>query len=174
MACRKEHVAPVNQLVKDLFCFKEGSEWTYYDSVSQTTQKITITEYEETKLAPKPKGGGAAYEWAEYILINGLLKEQEEHKIEIGIDAQMNEDNTAEFFGNYFVGKLFFTCDANNNFNKNVSYLPQYQLNGIKYQDVYIFNYDNITYYVAKHIGIIRFIQPDLFDLALIDKNIRQ
>ena len=37
--CQKEHVSPINQLVKDLFCFKESSEWTYYDSVSQTTIK---------------------------------------------------------------------------------------------------------------------------------------
>ena len=41
----QEYVAPVNQLVNDLFCFKTGSEWTYYDSVGQTTQKMVVTNY---------------------------------------------------------------------------------------------------------------------------------
>lgn len=69
-ACRKEHVAPINQLVKDLFCFKEGSEWTYYDSVSQTTQKMVVTNYKVTKLESKPKGGGKkAYDFAECITL---------------------------------------------------------------------------------------------------------
>ena len=48
-SCRKEHVAPINQLVKDLFCFKTGSEWTYYDSISQTTHKMVVTNYENLK-----------------------------------------------------------------------------------------------------------------------------
>jgi hypothetical protein len=162
-------------LVKDLFCFKVGSEWTYYDSVSQTTTKMMITEYEITKLAPKPLGGRKAYDFVEVIIIDGLYKGYEEYKIQISIEAEMNEDNTAQFFGDYFdESRLFFKCNANNNFNENVSYLSQYQMNEIKYHGVYVFNYDNTTYYVAKHIGIIRFIRPDLFDLVLIDKNIVQ
>jgi hypothetical protein len=161
-------------LVKDLFCFKAGSEWIYYDSISQTTKKMVITKYEGTRIAPKPLGGRKAYEFSESIGINGVFKEYEEHVIQVGIEAKMYEDNTAMFSADYFMGELSFRCDANNNFKENVSYLSQYQMNEIKYHDVYVFNYDNTTYYVAKHIGIIRFIRPDLFDLVLIDKNILQ
>ncbi|NLJ81740.1 MAG: hypothetical protein GX330_01260, partial [Bacteroidales bacterium] len=115
-ACREEHVSSVNQLVKDLFCFKTGSEWTYYDSVSQTTQKMEVTNYEARKLASTPEGGRKAYDFAEYIKIEGTFLTD----FDVRIQAQGEEidyENTASFRGTYksIYGHsslpLHFTCD---------------------------------------------------------------
>jgi len=173
-ACREEHVAPVNQLVKDLFCFKTGSEWTYYDSVSQTTQKMVVTLYETTRMAPKPEGGRKAYIFAEYI------------EIEITVDnfnrttrltADIEQDNTLGGSCIYPpIGEpLYMGCDKNNNFTPSAMYLSTYTENETIYSDVYVFNSkDNATYYVSKHIGFIRCVKDNKYDLVLIDKNIQQ
>jgi hypothetical protein len=171
-------------LVKDLFCFKTGSEWTYYDSVSQTTQKMVITNYETLKSTPMPKGERKAYDYAEYIKINGYFLTD----FEIEIESQGTEkeyDNTACFGGTYMSSNnthsrlpLRFYCDKNNNFTCSVTFFTEYNVNGINYSSVYIFDNlsdeENVVFYVAKNIGLIRLTKVDNFDLVLIDKNIQQ
>jgi hypothetical protein len=185
-ACREERVAPVNQLVKDLFCFKAGSEWTYYDSVSQTTTKMIITEYDINRVGAKSRR--KTYEWAELIKIKGHFFSD----FEIRVGAQGEKyDNTAILGGTYVNSydrhspiPLSFRCDANNNFNLDgsVTFFSEYSVNDITYKDVYFFDCDShegkISCYVAKHIGIIRFIRSfsynNSFNLVLINKNIQQ
>jgi len=184
--CKKEHVAPINQLVKDLFCFKTGSEWTYYDSVSQTTQKMVVTNYESLKFAPMPKGGGKAYDFAEYIKMDIIAGDS---KKETSLLADRHQDNMAA--GSIVTPadadfSLQIRCDENNNFTPSATYLSTYVLNETTYSDVYMFNSTrnityagNVTYYVAKHIGLIRYIyqgeyQIYNFDWVLINKNVQQ
>lgn len=185
-ACREEHVSPVNQLVKDLFCFKEGSEWTYYDSVSQTTQKMIITNYEARKLASMPEGGRKAYDFAEYIKIEGTFLTNFNMRIQAQ-GEEIDYENTASFRGTYesIYGHsslpLHFTCDQNNKFNCSVAYFDKYNMNGISYENMYVFDMDELLYsnksilfYVAKHIGLIRMTKINEFDWVLTDKNIQQ
>ena len=180
--CRKEHVAPINQLVKDLFCFKTGSEWTYYDSISQTTQKMVITIYKEEKRAPQPKGNKKTYDYQEYIEMNGFFLRK--FIISIGALGKEEEyDNTAGFWGDYVsvTLPLQFRYDKDKCFNCSVKCLAEYTVSDIVYKNVYIFfmkdlKYDDkdIEYYVAKHIGLIRIKQDGGFDWILIDKNVQQ
>ncbi|MFA7103506.1 MAG: hypothetical protein WC142_09960, partial [Bacteroidales bacterium] len=65
-------------------------------------------------------------------------------------------------------------CDENNNFIPSATYLSTYTVNEITYSNVYVFNKDNVTYYVSKHTGFIRCVENNYFDLVLIDKNIQQ
>lgn len=176
-SCRKEHVAPVNQLVKDLFCFKEGSTWNYYDSVSQTSYTMNITDYDVSKFAPKPKGGKKTYEWGEHIEISGSFFN--EFKITIETEG-VEKDNTAVFHGTYISSNgphstlpLRFKCDAGNNFDIDVKYLSECILNE-RYIDVYLFKYGNIEYYISKHMGLIRLHKENEFDLVLTSKNVVQ
>jgi hypothetical protein len=173
--CKKEHIAPVNQLVKDLFCFKEGSEWTYYDSISQTTTKMIITEYENTKLAAMPKGGRKAYNFAEYIKINGFFCS--DFNVTIRAEGEREEyDNTA-IFQAYTASdrsSLSFECDKSNNFNCSVAFFVEYNMNNITYRNVYIFEKENTLFYVAQYVGLIRMTKIDNFDWVLVNKNIRQ
>jgi hypothetical protein len=169
-------------LVKDLFCFKVGSEWTYYDSVSQTTTKMMITEYEITKLAPTPKGGRKAYNFAEYIEINGFFCTD----FNVTIRAKRNAeeyDNTAIFnayivpnraFLSSYRSSLSFECDRNNKFDCPVSYFTEYNVNNITYRNIYVFEFEeeNILFYIAQYVGLIRMTKTDDFDWILIDKNI--
>jgi len=172
--CRKEHVAPVNQLLKDLFCFKEGSEWTYYDSVSQTTQKMRVTSCEDFQGAPA-KARGKIYDWDEVI------------RMDIAIEnisyffSKTGETELAPLSGHIYspvTTELYLRCDENNNFTSQgvvVTYLSTYTANEITYSDVYLFNSkDNAAYYVSKHIGFIRCMKDNKYDLVLIDKNIQQ
>ncbi len=183
-ACKKEHVAPINQLVKDLFCFKTGSEWVYYDSVSQTTQKMVITNYEATRLESTPKGGRRAYNFAELVDIKGYFLTDFEVRVRSQGDEE-KDNNTAIFGGTYKSSNntnsslpLRFKCDENNNFNSSVSYFAEYNMNNIDYKNVYAFNMDenteNIIFYAAKNIGIIRMVKIDDFDWVLTDKNVLQ
>ena len=180
-SCREEHISTINTLVKDLFCFKAGSEWTYYDSVSQKTQKMAVTNYEILKFAPMPKGGRKAYDFAEYIKIKGHFLTNFEVRI-ISQGEEIDYDNTADFRGSYSTNlPLRFTCDQNNNFNCPDTYLAEYDVDGIVYKDVYIFNMnelsysnENLLFYVAKNIGLIRMMKVDEFDWVLTDKNIQQ
>ena len=191
--CRKEHVAPINQLVKDLFCFKEGSEWTYYDSVSQTTQKMVVTSFEILKSASMPKGGRKAYNFAEYIKMEIIVGDS---KKEIRLEADEDQDNTLRKELSYIyppIGKpLSIGCDENNNFAPTATYLSTHTINETTYSDVYVFNdvknitigdivyVDNFTYYISKHIGFIRCIyqceysENYSFDWILINKNVQQ
>jgi len=185
--CRKEHIAPINQLVKDLFCFKTGSEWTYYDSVSRTTQKMIITNYEIRKFAPMPEGGrGKVYDCAESITMDITVENPSQSLFIKGrtwLVADIYKDNTLR--GMYIttpVKSIFSTrcnelslrCDENNNFTPSATYLSTYTVNEITYSNVYVFNKDNVTYYVSKHTGFIRCVENNYFDLILIDKNIQQ
>ncbi|MGI6291103.1 MAG: hypothetical protein ACOXZH_01540 [Bacteroidales bacterium] len=185
--CRKEHIAPINQLVKDLFCFKAGSEWTYYDSVSQTTQKMMVTNYEIRKFAPMPKGGrGKIYDCAESITMDITVENASQSLFIKGrtwLIADIYKDNTLE--GMYITtpvktifstrcNELSLRCDENNNFTPSATYLSTYTVNEITYSNVYVFNKDNVTYYVSKHTGFIRCVENNYFDLILIDKNIQQ
>ena len=185
--CRQEHVAPVNQLVKDLFCFKTGSEWTYYDSVSQTTQKMRVTNYEILKFAPESKGGrGKVYDYAESIHIDFSVENTTlslSNKCRTWVKADIDNDNTLNgmyistpVIDNTLRCKEFsLHCDKNNNFTPFATYLNTYTVNGTTYSDVYEFNYkDGATYYVSKHVGFIRCVENNYFDLVLIDKNVQQ
>jgi hypothetical protein len=179
LSCKKEHIASINQLVKDLFCFKEGSTWTYYDSVSQKTCIMNISKYEELKIVSTPKLGGQIYEGHEHITITGYLFTE----FELNINAQGDtKDNTATLRGTYispyhnnthYPIPLYFTCDANNHFNITVTCMPEYIL-GEKYTKVYLFEYENTNYYIARHVGLIRLHKINEFDLVLIDKNVIQ
>jgi len=185
--CRKEHIAPINQLVKDLFCFKTGSEWTYYDSVSRTTQKMIITNYEIRKFAPMPEGGrGKVYDCAESITMDITVENPSQSLFIKGrtwLVADIYKDNTLR--GMYITtpvktifstrcNELSLRCDENNNFTPSATYLSTYTVNEITYSNVYVFNKDNVTYYVSKHTGFIRCVENNYFDLILIDKNIQQ
>jgi len=185
--CRKEHIAPINQLVKDLFCFKTGSEWTYYDSVSRTTQKMIITNYEIRKFAPKPEvGKRKVYDWAEDIEMNITVENASQSLFIKGrtwLIADIYKDNTLK--GMYITtpvktifsthcNELSLRCDENNNFIPSATYLSTYTVNEITYSNVYVFNKDNVTYYVSKHTGFIRCVENNYFDLVLIDKIIQQ
>ncbi|MGI6291105.1 MAG: hypothetical protein ACOXZH_01550 [Bacteroidales bacterium] len=185
--CRKEHIAPINQLVKDLFCFKTGSEWTYYDSVSRTTQKMIITNYEIRKFAPMPEGGrGKVYDCAESITMDITVENPSQSLFIKGrtwLVADIYKDNTLR--GMYIttpVKSIFSTrcnelslrCDENNNFTPSATYLSTYTVNEITYSNVYVFNKDNVTYYVSKYIGFIRCVENNYFDLILINKNVQQ
>ena len=183
----KEHIAPVNQLVKDLFCFQTGSEWTYYDSISQTTQKMMITNNITTRFASMPGKGQKVYEFAEVIKISGYFLTDFEIKASAQEEGK-EYDNTAIFRGTYtsphntrLTIPLRFRCDANNVFDCSVEYFAEYNVSGINYSNVYVFDMDdspynteNIVFYVAKNIGIIRLIRLNDFDWVLIDKNVKQ
>lgn len=173
-ACREEHTAPVNQLVKDLFCFQTGSEWTYCDSISHSTQKMIVTNYDLTRFAPKPLGGRKAYDWAEWIEMEITVSDS---KKTTRLNADIDKDNTAN--GYIFTPTrrhLNIRCDENNNFifPASATYLNTYTINDLTYSDVYVFNEHGVTYYVSKHIGFIRCVKSGYFDLVLIDKNILQ
>jgi len=191
LSCRKEHVSPINQLVKDLFCFKTGSEWIYYDSLSHTTHKMVVTNYEVTKCASMPKGGRKAYDFAEWIIINFVVDNTNKGKTHLVADE--DQDNTAK--GSVFVPAetlLSIRCNENDNFTPSATHLSTYSVNEIEYKDVYVFNVsqkihsgnitytDDFTYYVAKHIGFIRcvrkceYAEHYSYDWVLIDKNVIQ
>jgi len=185
-ACREEHTSPVNQLVKNLFCFKTGSEWTYYDSVSQTTQKMTVTNYEILKFGGGKSKRGKIYDFAESIHIDFTIENTELSLYEKGrtwLKADIYKDNTLD--GMYITtpiktifsthcNELSLRCDENNNFTPSATYLSTYRVNETTYSDVYVFNKDKVTYYISKHIGFIRCVENNYFDLVLIDKNIQQ
>ena len=185
LSCRKEHVSPINQLVKDLFCFKTGSEWIYYDSLSHTTHKMVVTNYEIRQFAPESKGGRKIYDYAESIYIDLIIDGDSPStslKCRTWLLADIDYDNT--LVGMYISTPLIdntlrcrtisLHCDENNNFSPSATYLNTYVINGITYSDVYVFNVDNATYYVSKHTGFIRCVENNYFDYVLIDKNVLQ
>jgi len=184
--CKKEHVAPVNQLVKDLFCFKTGSEWTYYDSVSQTTQKMIVTNFEVRKFAPEPKGGqGKIYDYAESIHLNFTVENMELslfNNCKTWLMADRHQNNTLNgmyistpaMYNTLHCTEFSFHCDGSNNFIPSAAYLSNYTVNGVDYSDVYVFNESTVNYYVSKHVGFIRCVDYGYFDLVLIDKNVQQ
>jgi len=177
-SCSKEHIAPVNQLVKDLFCFQEGSEWTYYDSVSGTTTIMSILEYNQIKFG-YPKPYGKVHDFGESIEIRGNFLT--DFDVKIRVQGMEKEDKNTAIFGGSYVSPtsnhssipLNFKCDQNNNFNCSITYFAEYDLNGIIYKNVYVFD-TNIQFYVAKHVGLIRMLKTDDFDWVLINKNVKQ
>jgi len=188
VSCREEHVAPINQLVKDLFCFKKGSEWTYYDSISQTTQKMIITKYETLKFGGGKSKRGKIYDFAEDIEMEFTVENTSQLlsvKGSTWLKADIGHENTLN--GMYISTPIIdntlrctefsLSCDENNNFHPSVTYLSTYMVNEITYSDIYVFNKDHITYYVSKHIGFIRCVYSESgyrIDLVLIDKNVKQ
>lgn len=185
VACREEHVTPVNQLVKDLFCFKEGSEWTYYDSISQTTQKMIITKYETLKFGGGKSKRGKVYDFAEDIKMEFTVENTSQLLFVKGktwLKADIGCDNTLD--GMYIstpaidntlrCTEFSLSCDKNNNFHPSATYLSTYIVGEATYSDVYVFNQNKITYYVSKHIGFIRCVENNYFDLVLINKNVVQ
>jgi len=165
-------VSPMNQLIKDLFCFKTDSEWTYYDSISQTTQKMMVTNYDSLVLVPKGKN---VYECSEIIEMNILLGESEK---ETRLSSNLSQKNIGKGrIATPIDANSYFSirCDENNNFTPPATYINTYSVNGKIYSDVYVFNdEDNITFYVSKHIGFIRCVKDNDFDWVLIDKNVQQ
>jgi len=178
-ACREEHIAPVNQLVKDLFCFKTGSEWMYYDSVSQTTLKMVITNYETFKSAPKSVR--KTYDFAEYIIMCITLENITHTSFvrgETHLLSNIEQDNSLLKESSIFTPiekKLSIGCDKNNKFSPSATYLRTYTINENTYSDVYVFNSkDNIDFYVSKHIGFIRCKKDNKYDFILIEKSVKQ
>jgi hypothetical protein len=196
-SCREEHVAPINQLVKDLFCFKTGSEWVYYDSVSQTMQKMTVTDYETLNFG-YPKPYGKTRDFAEYIKMD-LTVEKITPSISVTgatrLKSYIDQDNTLrQELSSIFtpIGSLRIGCDENNNFTPSATYLNTCMVNEIIYSDVYVFNnvdsriidnvafIDSFAYYVSKHTGFIKCVRKCSYDefknseLVLIDKNVQQ
>ncbi len=176
LGCRKEHVAPINQLAKDLFCFKTGSEWVYYDSISQTTQRMLISNYEATRLASMPKGRRRAYNWAEYIEMKITIENFGSGTTKL--EADEDQDNTLRKGVSYIYTPteefLYISCDENTNFVPSPTYLTTYTVNETIYSDVYVFHQDDVSYYVSKHIGFIRCVKNNYLDLVLTDKNVQQ
>jgi hypothetical protein len=179
--CKKEHIAPVNQLVKDLFCFKEGSEWIYYDSITQTTTVMSISNYEQTaygypKLYGKVRNFGETIKF-DITIVNLSQSESVSHSGTTWLKAEIEQDNTLKDVSSHIFTPvktyLSLGCDENNHFSISVTYLNTYELNGTTYSDVYMFNINNIIYYVARYIGFVRCVQYDNFDLVLIDKTIK-
>jgi hypothetical protein len=176
IACEKDHIDTINQLVKDLFFFKEGSTWTYYDSVSHNNTTMTIVHSEKSKIAPMQKRGKPHYFYetieSDVIVQGGYDKK---FTIEIWTGSFQNRDNTAITMGDIYTPSttpFVFSCDKNNTFSCPMTYFPTYEVNSVIYEDVYVFDYEEVLYYVAKHVGYIRCFQADEFDLVLIDKTI--
>jgi len=192
-SCQKEHTAPINQLVKDLFCFKTGSEWIYYDSLRHTTHKMVVTNYEKTRCGEKPIGiVKKTYNFVECITINYVVDSTRKGETMLG--AYKDQDNTAG--GYVFIPaeteEFSIRCDKNNNFTPSATRLNTYTVNEIEYKDIYVFNIskkihignitytDEHTYYVAKHTGFIRcvrkceYAEHDSYDWVLINKNVIQ
>ena len=175
-SCEKE-TASLNQLAKDLFCFKEGSVWVYYDSISKATDTMTIIYYKESKLCGL-KGAYRSASCGELIRIAGtFLRDFDISLTTIGY----RRSNTAniESFKNKDENQLLFifTCDENNNFDVidgSVTFLQTYQLNEDIYANVYLFEVKNSKYYIAQNVGAIRVIKTSIFDYVLINKNLKQ
>ncbi|MDR2834763.1 MAG: hypothetical protein LBV69_00990 [Bacteroidales bacterium] len=168
--CREEHIARVNQLTKDLFCFKVGSEWTYYDSISQKQKTMVVQNYEEEKYS-YPRRYGKTYDWGTLIKIDFSFFEN----LYIKIETKIGEDNTANFIGYYFSHPLKFKCNYDNSFNIEVNYLSTYKVNNIIYSDVYIFNDNVVKHFVSKNVGVIQIVsEQDNFNWVLIDKTVQQ
>jgi hypothetical protein len=174
-SCEKETL-PINQLVKDLFCFKEGSVWVYYDSISKTTDTMTITNYKNSKFCSKGFYSSSCCEM-KYIVGN-FIKDFDITLTAISTDPNNSNTGTNMF---RYKGKnatlpFVFICDENNNFyiDGNVTFLPIYQLNGKEYSNVYLFEHDDSKYYIAKNVGAIRIIKTGVFDYVLTNKNVKQ
>jgi hypothetical protein len=190
LSCKEERVHPVNQLVKDLFCFKEGSTWTYYDSISQKPRTLAVVSYTETKWAPTPKCCGShrkAYEFGESLQIDFLLEDVDKTwRVEgtTEMTGSYEKDNVLIDIDTYFACPLLnisgnkmqefvFFCDENNVFSENVTFLPVFSVGDISYKEVYLFEKNDIKCYVAKNIGFLKCIDEDE-NLVLIDKNVIQ
>jgi hypothetical protein len=170
-SCKKDHIGTVNQLVKDLFCFKENTTWTYYDRINYDTTTILVSEYTETTFG-YPKMYGETHNFG--LQINFTGETSHGKQIYIGIKSDPDIDNMARV-GIYCSPTSYsFSCNKNNTFSCPVTYFPAYEVNGIIYRDVYVFDYKDGLYYVAKHVGYIRCFQANQFDLVLIDKTIYQ
>jgi len=190
-SCQKEHTAPINQLVKDLFCYKTGSEWIYYDSLRHTTHRMVVTNYEKTRSGEMPKGGGKTYNFAEWININYVVDST--YKGNTMLEAEEDQDNTAT--GYVFVPSetlLSIRCNKNSNFTPSATHLNTYTVNEIEYKDIYVFNVsktisignitytDDYTFYVAKHTGFVRCVRKCEYserynyDWVLVNKNVIQ
>jgi hypothetical protein len=177
-ACREDHIAPLNPLVKSLFCFKVGSTWTFYDTANNDTITMLVNNYTDFRSALETKKMRKSHDIAEGIRIDVMVKEfpidgvLQEKKTEIA--ALIGQDNTAKgFCVTPLERSLSISCDANNLFSGTVTYLSNYTVNSITYRDVYVFQNHGYEYYVAKNIGFIH-CKGGYKDLVLIDKTIYQ
>jgi hypothetical protein len=174
LSCEKE-VTQMNKLVKDLFCFKEGSIWVYYDSISETRDTMTITNYKSYKFCVK-KGAYGSESCDELISISGTFLRDFDITLTTSSRGKSNTASTDPYRVRNPL-PFEFTCDENNNFymfNGNVTFLPTYQLNEEEYLNVYLFEHDNSKYYIGKNVGAIRIVKTKVFDYVLISKNIKQ
>ena len=183
-SCRQEQISPMNQLAKDLFCFKEGSEWTYYDIVSQDTVRMMVTKHTASKYGGGKEPNGKNYDFAESVKLEINVKNSSQSISTntrlvgaIGTDNMLGQlSNVATPVVNSFsVENFALKCDNNNNFTPSAVYHSNYVVNGVTYSDVYEFNINinATTYYVAKHVGFIKCVASGS-DLVLIDKNVLQ
>jgi hypothetical protein len=141
---------------------------------------MKIFKYDQIKQGfPKPYG--KVRDFGEYIEMRVSIENPMQslfRHLTTTLEADVDQDNTAQ--GSIVTpANPGFTirCDENSNFTYpkiTVTYLSTYTANETIYPDVYVFNGDNATYYVAKHIGFIRCVKTNYFDLVLIDKNIQQ
>jgi len=176
----KDHTTTLNSLVKDLFVFKDGSTWTYYDSINKDTVIMTVFDYKETKFGGMCGGIGSMAnkrEFLEMITFSIILNFDTLREVWLyANDCKI--DNTATTESSWFytpIGMDFaFTCDENNMFSIPTTFMHSYSVNNVTYSDVYLFEYKDIKFYIAKNIGYIQCIQADKKNLVLIKKNIKQ
>lgn len=177
--CYKEHISPVNQLAKNLFCFQAGSEWTYYDSISHVTRTMTVTDYSLLIISKEKRGINCA----ELIEIDFSINDKQSMFMKrcTSLRADFDQDNTIIFDEIYSriytpTDKLIgISCDKDNNFTPSATYLSIYSVNGITYSDVYVFEIWRDVYYVSEHIGFIRCIDDfSGYDWILVDKKVQQ
>lgn len=178
----KEQISPMNQLAKDLFCFKEGSEWTYYDNVNQDTVRMVVKKHTASKYGGGKEPNGKNYDFAESVKLEINVKNSSQSISTntrlvgaIGTDNMLGQlSNVATPVVNSFSVESFaLKCDNNNNFTPSAVYHSNYVVNGVTYSDVYEFNINAITYFVAKYVGFIKCVASGS-DLVLIDKNVLQ
>ena len=197
VACGKDQTSTINPLVKELFCFKTGSTWTYegtvYDAARDTTRNVILlvntSSYEESQFEKHCNEKGRGHKFKEYILykINSKMLMSQTFTSKIIAD-ECGVDNTANVSIVTPLGSaLSFYCYADNTFSIDVEYLSTYTYKGHKYEDVYVFTQDNGTYYVSKDVGFVRCEKKyntssiaknnnvnSVTDVWLVDKNVIQ
>jgi hypothetical protein len=174
---REKEMIYINQLVKDLFCFKENSTWIYYDQVSATTDTMIVTNYEAHKMGMLKCKHNISY--SEVIKMSVTFLQRIDVVFTPISNSRNNTADNTMFATQENPFPFTLICDENDNFDiydgGSVKFMPIYQLNiNEEYSNVYLFEYSNSKYYIAKYIGPIRMVKTGTFDYVLINKNIKQ
>jgi hypothetical protein len=187
VSCKEEQSSTINPLVKELFCFKPGSTWSYEgtaykvgDIIRDVTLSVTTKSYQESQFEKHCNEKGRGYNFKEYISyeIEAKMLMSQTFSSEIMAD-ECGVDHTANVHITTPIGSvLSFYCDEENNFSIPVEFLATYSYKNHKYDNVYIFYYSNAKYYVAKNVGFIccekNYDTGARTEVWLVDKNVIQ